>query len=424
MDWIQGGDDSSPPILWLHGPAGSGKSALGQSIAELCKQQGLLAAAFFFSKNASTLKRSDGRMLIATLVHQLTSTFPQTRRYIQKSIRNNESIFDRNIDAQAENLFILPVKKLRGSFIYFLQNLFFNSKQPRLILVDGLDECDDPNIQIDILHALAKCARELGLPFRFLIASRPESHICQAYNHSPLLTTGYVTRLDLSEGLDTEKDIRTYLCSEFKKITNKHCLRQYLPASWPEEGAIKTLVGRSSGQFIYASTIMKYIQSSKHRPIDRLQVILGLSATPANETPYASLDALYTHIFLSQGDNLPRVMQIFSVLVVQRSSSDGLGTFNTPEMLDKLLFFQPGDTELILSDLLSVVRLDNHNSPISLHHASLSDFLLDSTRSRNLSVDLGYAHQQLARGYMALLQNVPRKWGLGISRKYRDVLLL
>ncbi|KAF9484934.1 hypothetical protein BDN70DRAFT_27139 [Pholiota conissans] len=404
MDWITGGGDSSS-ILWLHGPAGAGKSALAQTIAELCKEQDLLAAVFFFARNSPD--RANGRLLIATLVHQLTSTFPRTRSYIQKSIHRDESVFDRNISSQAEDLLVLPIKKFRGSLRQLLRRIFLQSKHPRLIVIDGLDECNDADVQTEILKAIAESSRKLRFPFRFLIASRPESHIRSAFDHHPSLDAAYVTRFDLVDVLDIEKDIKTYLTSEFKKIRNEHQLRNHIPASWPQDSEIDTLVERASGQFIYASTIMKYIQSSKHRPTDRLRVILGLYAKPASDTPYASLDALYTHIFHSV-DDIFRVMQIFGALVIPRTVDDGLGTFNTPEMLDKLLCFQPGDTELILSDLLSIVRLDDHTSPIRLHHASLGDFLLDPSRSGpvGLFVEKRQVHERLARGYLHLLQGV------------------
>ncbi|KAF8968351.1 hypothetical protein BDZ97DRAFT_430369 [Flammula alnicola] len=403
IDWIMGGDEASS-ILWLHGSAGSGKSALAQSIAEKCRREEELAATFFFSRNALTSSRSDGNMLIATLAYQLTLTFPRTHPHIKKCIQKDLSIFDRTIDTQMENLITKPIKKIRRSFRYRLERVFSHPHHPRLIVIDGLDECSDPRIQCEILKVVGKATRELKLPYRFLVASRPESHICNIFDHDPILAGAGVTRIDLVNDLNTDNDIRIFLRSEFKKIVSTHPLQGHIPSLWPTEAEIEKLVCRSSGQFIYASTIIKYIQSPKHRPTDRLQIILGLSPTPANDTPYAALDALYTHIFLSVDDSR-RVKQIFSVLVIPRTPEDGLGNFNTPEMIDKLLFLQPGDVKLILTDLLSIVGLGNNNSPIELHHASLSDFLLDPLRSGELFVDLGMAHEQLARGYMKLLQD-------------------
>ena len=40
MQWIFGSDDEDALILWLYGPAGAGKSAILQSIAEKCAELG------------------------------------------------------------------------------------------------------------------------------------------------------------------------------------------------------------------------------------------------------------------------------------------------------------------------------------------------------------------------------------------------
>src|SRR5437016_2989395 len=64
-DWVKDSDKVAL-VLWLYGPAGAGKSAIAQTIAELLESLGLLAAAFFFSRNAAG--RNDKTPLIATLV--------------------------------------------------------------------------------------------------------------------------------------------------------------------------------------------------------------------------------------------------------------------------------------------------------------------------------------------------------------------
>ena len=44
-DWVKDANKVAL-ILWLYGPAGTGKSAIAQTIAELLEKEGLLAAAF------------------------------------------------------------------------------------------------------------------------------------------------------------------------------------------------------------------------------------------------------------------------------------------------------------------------------------------------------------------------------------------
>lgn len=54
-------------IFWLNGPAGSGKSALAQTIAEWADENGLLAASFIFFRGAGD--RSRFTRFISTLSH-------------------------------------------------------------------------------------------------------------------------------------------------------------------------------------------------------------------------------------------------------------------------------------------------------------------------------------------------------------------
>ena len=77
-------DDSKDSlILWISAPAGSGKSAILQKIAELFQDSGGLAASFFFSRTAAQ-RQTEGR-LIATIAAQLALSIPTTRPYARNS---------------------------------------------------------------------------------------------------------------------------------------------------------------------------------------------------------------------------------------------------------------------------------------------------------------------------------------------------
>src|SRR6188768_2201505 len=51
-DWVTKKIDSNAFVMWLYGTAGAGKSAIAQSIAELCHEMDLLLASFFFSSRS------------------------------------------------------------------------------------------------------------------------------------------------------------------------------------------------------------------------------------------------------------------------------------------------------------------------------------------------------------------------------------
>ncbi|KDR76519.1 hypothetical protein GALMADRAFT_67099, partial [Galerina marginata CBS 339.88] len=90
-DWVSN-DDEFASMMRLYGPAGTGKSALAQTVAEICREHKRLVAIFFSSRTAT---RSDGRLLIATLAYRLMLAFPSTRRFIRGSLEGDPTIFER-----------------------------------------------------------------------------------------------------------------------------------------------------------------------------------------------------------------------------------------------------------------------------------------------------------------------------------------
>jgi hypothetical protein len=120
---------------------------------------------------------------------------------------------------------------------------------PKLILIDGLDECSSSKAQKCILQALAAAAAQLNHSVRFLVASRPEQAIRTSFNASSL---SHVTKgLPLDETYKPNADIKTFLISRFLEIKKDHPSGAFLPEIWPPEGTVDTLVDKSSGQFMH-----------------------------------------------------------------------------------------------------------------------------------------------------------------------------
>lgn len=134
MLWV---DDpaNEAQIMWMFGPAGAGKSAIAQSIAEMCFQQGKLAASFFFSRNASG--RNNETRFISTLVYQLVLAIPEIQDAVNKALQADRLLLSRSLHVQAQSLITNPLNGLLASSS---ENGFQNPR-PRLIIVDGLDEC-------------------------------------------------------------------------------------------------------------------------------------------------------------------------------------------------------------------------------------------------------------------------------------------
>ncbi|KAF8149093.1 hypothetical protein B0H34DRAFT_827780, partial [Crassisporium funariophilum] len=372
MHWVEE-LEKERNFMWVHGPVGAGKSAILQTIAELCYATGLLGASFFFSRTAGG--RNDADRLVATLVSQLCISIPEMRSHVELNLEQDPLILSRSVEAQLESLLFGPLTRAAcdPSTKALLRS------RPRLVILDGLDECGRPKTQRHLLTLLSGGALKLPVPLFFLIASRPEPQIRNAFMARPLVSTTSLLALD--NRYFPNKDIETYLRSKFEEMRQT---RPRLSTSWPSAAAISCLVKKSSGQFIYASTVIKFLDSPSDRPDDRLEIIFKMR--PAEkETPFAELDVLYKHIFdCVNAKNLEKVLEVLGSLLIL----DTVGHIKvptTPHFLEKMLWLRPGDVLILFNDLHSVMYIPTEDEVAYPHirilHASLGDFLLDESRS-------------------------------------------
>ena len=106
--------------------------------------------------------------------------------------------------------------------------------------------------------------------------------------HPGLLTT----RVELSR---VDEDIRLYLQEKLGAVAKRRSDLE-LPDQWPSDDELTALTKKSSGLFIFASTLVKFIESEDHEPRERLRLIVALPDNTAHEGR-AGTDLLYTQVF-------------------------------------------------------------------------------------------------------------------------------
>jgi len=348
-------------VFWMYGPAGAGKSAIAQSIAELC--EAFLAASFFFSRTAPG--RNDNSRLIATIIWQLIRAIPEISEIVLSALERDPTLLSQTPATQMKALIIDPMNKVPMDLL---------ANYPRLVIIDGLDECFPPESQNDILNVLSTSLQHLKTPLYFLIASRPHTNIRYAFNSNAFRSI--IHTLPLEHDYQSTEDIRHFLTSSFEEIRDKHV---YLPSSWPKADDIEVLVEKSSGQFIYAATVIRYIARGHHGHEKRLDFVLKLRSPNNSATPFAMLDALYLQIFRSVGeDEIEKVMEILGALVFLKDNLKRL------QDLEEFFSYRPGELASIMGDMSALVHVpDSRSEHVKIYHASLPDFLLDPTRSQS-----------------------------------------
>ena len=401
LDWLKKVTKLSS-ILWLRGPAGHGKTALEFTIAEICKREGLLIGSFFFSNRIANC--SDGSLLFTTLAAQLMQAFPSTGRYINKAIRHDPRIFDKALETQMKALIAKPIQRIATMARVIDVVTFGLWSYPTLIVIDGLDECADIDVQDEIIRVIGDLVQNLRLPLRFLIASRPEPNLCEAFEKlQAQLPKDSLSALILTEDALTRRDIQLYFETKFKELRARH---SYLPAEWPGPDIILQLVDKASGQFVYVTTIMIYISSPDDRPDDRLNIILKLLERPVGDAPYAPLDQLYTLIVHSvPTKHRTDVLRILGQLIVVRDldgEQDIIGALSTSSRIESILGLRNGDVKRLLRTLHSVIDVGHD---LKLLHASFSEFLLDPSRSMDFIIDVAESRTMLGLAYIRVICN-------------------
>ncbi|KAJ6532209.1 hypothetical protein DFH09DRAFT_993816, partial [Mycena vulgaris] len=269
-------DTSGHSIRWLHGPAGAGKSAVMQSLCKRLQDSGRLGGGFFFKRGHTT--RGNAKVLFATLAYQLSVYNHHLKPVISRVVEDDPTVVERHIGVQLRKLIVEPCQSLTGG-------------AAPILLIDGLDECEGNNVQQEILCLLGDIAtHHHPLRLRLLIASRPESHIRERFDS----IQGLYDSVKLDQSF---MDVRNYLREEFNRIHHEnHETMAAIPAPWPPWHVIEKLVDTSSGYFIYAATVIKFIDDRDFCPTQRLAAVVQNLPMECGTSPFHALDELYLQI--------------------------------------------------------------------------------------------------------------------------------
>ena len=170
-DWIND-PNTSQRISGLNGPAGAGKSAIAQTIAEHCKDT-QLAASFFFERNTSDRGVAD--RVSPTLAWQLALSIPEICPHLESTLKTERSICAKSIDVQFDRLLVQVFEKL-------LRDNPDLRLQRSLVIIDAVDEIAGQLDQKILLKLIEAQMASQKIPLRFLICSRSESHIEEIFS--------------------------------------------------------------------------------------------------------------------------------------------------------------------------------------------------------------------------------------------------
>ena len=390
-NWLT--DKRDQRVFWLNGLAGTGKSTIAQTFAEISFADGKLGASFFCSRDFED--RSNLQTIFPTLAFQLAHRYPQFREQLLLVLRANHDVERESLSSQLEKVIVRPLKETRI---------------PTLIVIDALDECKDKEPASALLSVLSRYVHEIP-DVKFFITGRPEPPIREGFRLKPLRPITDVLKLHDVERSLVDGDIGLYLRTYLTNIreTRSDC---EFPKEWPSSYDINILCKKAGGLFIYASTVVKFVASKYHRPTKRLDLIILRSQGAAHEV---GVDLLYTQILeLAFQDADPGEQELFSsfrkvvgaVLLAchplsRKALSNLLRTSGSPSDISTTLRF--------LHSLLNVP--DSEEDPVRVFHKSFPDFLTDRTRCKDerFFVDPVTHHEDILFSCLELMKNHLRK---------------
>jgi len=350
-------DFEMPSIYWLNGLAGTGKSAIAQTIAERAHRDGKLGASFFCSQYSPDLCNPE--LIFPTLAVQLARRYTDFRSIFISSVRSDPQLAYTPPDIQMQTLIVRPLVECQISTV---------------IVIDALDECKDNLEYIStILSALDKFVSQIP-KVKIFITGRPEPQIQRGFRKLQFEQFVMFVLHDVKL-CQVDTDIRLFLTHRLAKIGGRL-------DGWPTVEHLDLLCRRAAGLFVYAAATVGYIGRNFCSPKKELDRILQSPESSAFEgrTKIAAnltLDSLYMSVLRNAfgGDDPEDDPTIRSVLGAAILAETPL----SPSGIAKTLDLDVDHVLVILASVHSLLVLQD-DDPVRPFHKSFPHFIVDPDR--------------------------------------------
>lgn len=395
--WIK--DFKGPQIFWLTGMAGTGKSAIAWTICVGAHNDPeiILGGSFFCSRSTGVSLQRDVRCVIPTLAQLMARQSDLFSRALDAELTVDPDVLHQQVNVQVEKLLYRPLLALKDSEI------------PILFVIDALDECSGQlsgsgaldsaeahRIVSDMLEALVAFSRSVvRLPVKFLVTSRPETHIRDT--HVSDVVFSKILLLHTVEKQQIDADIRLYISDRLFATPTLRALFT--------ENEVNTLVAVSDGLFIVAATALKYaLGAGAHLATARFESLLTSTQDKLSVGATEPLDHMYAIIVEDaakiddlHADKLKNLLRIIAALLSARMTL-------SVAALAHLLDTPSGQLRASMTRLHAVFHVPEDDNDTSLRpiHASFGDYLLGRASSR-LLISASLGHEALAIGCLQVM---------------------
>ncbi|GFF78104.1 vegetative incompatibility protein HET-E-1 [Aspergillus lentulus] len=234
--WINWDVQDPCRLLWINGPAGTGKTMLLIGIIrELEEQLGANLTYFFCQSASQNLK--DATSALRSLILLLLQRQPQLTSHLLAKYRSGS----RFNDSQA----FWTLKRV------FLEMLADESFSPVYLIVDALDECEEGTPGREHLIELMSESLRATDKVRWLVSSRPEVHVYEKLKERD--APGTIRALDVR----SKDAVNAYIDHHLSKLAKRP---GYTPKI--QEEISREIRQRAMNTFLWVALVFKELQNT------------------------------------------------------------------------------------------------------------------------------------------------------------------
>lgn len=291
------------------------------------------------------------------------------RATICKVIQENLDVATRSITEQVRLLLAEPLRACAPL------------SRTLIIVLDALDESDmrDDREGGALLPELAAAIRHPNVfpSVRLLVTSRSETRIRLMFLELESDAPHRVVQLHEIENSIVQEDIIRYLEYRLRAIPKKN--PDLLLGDWPDQADLNALAARAGVLFIYAATLVRFIESELDNPERQLRSILNDTVDDPDRA-YSAVDNLYLQILdravKSERDAAHRYCRrlrdvVGAVVLVREPMSI--------QCLAQVTGIEAPEITLALRQLTAVLIIPESGA-VTVFHPSFPEFILDDRR--------------------------------------------
>jgi len=221
-------------LIWISGMANSGKTSIALTLCQRLRNDPtvLFGGAFFCSCVANGPARMVVENIVPTLACLLVHTVPECARPLAAELEKDAGLVHMSIQGQVEGLLANPLESLQSL------------DRPLVFIIDALDQCSGRKQIVELLEAIVQF--KVTMPVKFLVTTRPDSHIRKVCMSNPSLCS----RIEL-HAHDPKEDI-----ADIQPLLQENS-RAWSNSARYTDANLHELAEPADGRMIYAGVTSK-----------------------------------------------------------------------------------------------------------------------------------------------------------------------